>query len=60
MRDDEEALHVLVEAVGVFLPDLRTQSVKDMIPAKLQKLKTKYFTSLLLAAALSQNGQMAV
>ena len=41
MRDDEEALHVLVEAVGVFLPDLRTQSVKDMIPAKLQKLKTK-------------------
>ena len=41
MRDDEEALHVLVEVVGVFLPDLRTQSVKDMIPAKLQKLKTK-------------------
>ena len=30
MRDDEEALHVLVEAVGVFLPDLRTHSVKDI------------------------------
>ena len=40
MKDDEEALHVLVEAVGVFLPDLRTQSVKDMIPPKLQKSKT--------------------
>ena len=41
MRDDEGALHVLVEAVGVFLPDLRTQSVKDMIPAKLQKSRAK-------------------
>ena len=48
MRDDEEALHVLVEAVGVFLPDLRTQSVKDMIPAKLQKSTTKPPNCLLL------------
>ena len=48
MRDDEEALHVLVEAVGVFLPDLRTQSVKDMIPPKLQKSTTKPPNCLLL------------